>query len=158
VRLRINVEEPQNLEPWNLPQATTMSEAAYNYRNLKLWQEAQDVAGQLTRAAGSISANVAEGHGRFSYAAYKNHLSIAKGSACEADSWLDLLRQLDFVAPDRESVLHQRLFSLIGLLTHRIKQLESQMAKRDRPLAEPRAIYGSDLNQLPDDFDEQCQV
>ena len=155
-----------------------MSEPAYNYRNLKLWQEAQDVAealirlvmslpdapavrpiaGQLTRAAGSISANVAEGHGRFSYAAYKNHLSIAKGSACEADSWLDLLRRLDFVAPDRESVLHQRLFSLIGLLTHRIKQLESQMPKRDRPLAEPRAIYGSDLNQLPDDFDEQCQV
>ena len=75
--------------------------SSYNYRNLVVWRQAQDlalevikVAGrlpntgaaavlarQLVASAASIGANIAEGHGRFSLAAYRNHLSIAKGSA-----------------------------------------------------------------------------
>src|SRR3990170_7368855 len=123
--------EPRNLRT---------SEPAYSYRKLILWQKAQDLAHevvalleqlpanrtsdtlfrQVLRAATSVPANIAEGHGRFSPAAYRNHLSIAKGSACELDSWLDLLRRLSFLGEQREAELHRRSNALIGALTGRM--------------------------------------
>jgi four helix bundle protein len=83
----------------------------YSYRNLALWQRAQElalgvikmseslpkseaarsIARQVVSSSGSVAANIAEGHGRYSVAAYRNHLSIARGSTAETDSWLDLL-------------------------------------------------------------------
>ena len=88
-----------------------MTEEAYICRNLILWQKAQDLAlaivklagklpndrvaptlaRQVVRSASSVSANIAEGHGRYSLGAHRNHLSIAKGAVCETDSWVDLL-------------------------------------------------------------------
>lgn len=124
-------------------------EPGYSYRNLALWQDAQDfarevvelinavpstrtveiIARQLVRSSTSIAANIAEGHGRFSPAAYRHHLSIAKGSACETDSWIDLLLRLDLISADREAELHRRCASLIGGLTRRIKELERLAGK-----------------------------
>jgi len=57
-----------------------------------------DVLGnQLLRSATSIGANIAEGYGRYSQAAYRNHLSIARGSAVETESWLDLLQRRRYI-------------------------------------------------------------
>ena len=50
------------------------------------------IANQLIRSATSISANIAEGSGQYSQAAYRSHLSIARGSSFEVESWLDLLQ------------------------------------------------------------------
>src|SRR3990172_695137 len=92
----------------------------YSFRNLALWQRAQELAlgvikmtealprnqaaktlaRQIAASSSSIAANIAEGHGRYSVAAYRNHLSIARGSAAEIDSWLDLLRRAGYVTPD----------------------------------------------------------
>ncbi len=113
------------------------------FRNLDLWRQAQafardviaivddlptrpvdSIARQLTRSATSIGANIAEGHGRFGLPSYRNHLSIAKGSACETDSWLDLLRRLGLLSPEREAELHGRCSSLIAAITRRILNLE----------------------------------
>ncbi|MCH7512132.1 MAG: four helix bundle protein, partial [Chloroflexi bacterium] len=44
------------------------------------------LARQVVRSASSIAANIAEGHGRYTLGAHRNHLSIAKGSVCETDS------------------------------------------------------------------------
>src|SRR3972149_746519 len=105
----------ENLEPGT-------QNPAYSYRNLLLWQKAQALALEVIRlvaslprdqttqvigrqivgSAGSIAANIAEGHGRYSLAAHRNHLSIAKGAACETDSWLDLLRQSGYIDADTE--------------------------------------------------------
>ena len=144
------------------------SEPRYSYRNLALWQQAQDfaqdvvelvgqlpsnrsvdqIARQLTRAATSISANIAEGHGRFGIASYRNHLSIAKGSACEADSWLDLLRRLGLIAPAREAELHDRCSRLIAGLVGRMRDLEQLASKSTR---DERAGYSLDgLDGSPD--------
>ena len=135
-------------EPWN----RGTFEPKYSYRNLALWQEAQEfardvvllveqlparrstdsIARQIVRSATSIAANIAEGHGRFGIPSYRNHLSIAKGSACETDSWLDLLRRLGLLSPDREAELHQRCSKLIGALTRRILDLEAKQPSRVR--------------------------
>ncbi|HEX9640656.1 MAG TPA: four helix bundle protein, partial [Candidatus Krumholzibacteria bacterium] len=82
----------------------------YSFKNLEVWKAAQqfavdvsrlvddlpntrsaDVIGrQLLRSATSVGANIAEGHARYTFGAYRNHLSIAKGSAAESEHWVDL--------------------------------------------------------------------
>ena len=129
---------------------------SYNYRNLVIWRQAQDLAlevielagrlpktgagavlaRQLVASAASIGANIAEGHGRFSLAAYRNHLSIAKGSACETDSWLDLLRRAGYIDDELEARLHRQCLTLIGTLTLKIRDLE----RRERGQHQAKAL------------------
>jgi four helix bundle protein len=134
---------------------------AYSFRNLELWDKAQKLATaaitvsrslpdtvearelrrQLVRAAASVGANIAEGHGRYTLAAYRNHLSIAKGSAAEADSWLNLLRRLDYIDEATERALHSRCAQLMAGLTRRMQQLEAQAARQGVRLKEEAAAY-----------------
>ena len=120
----------------------------YGFRNLVLWQKAQQLAEeviavvvglppgpvsavvgrQLLAAATSIGANVAEDHGRFSLAAHRHYLSIANGSACEADGWLDLLRRTGYLEAVTEGRLHGQCLELIRMLTAKILALERQRA------------------------------
>ncbi|HMP41761.1 MAG TPA: four helix bundle protein [Roseiflexaceae bacterium] len=115
----------------------------YSYRNLILWQRAQDlahriiqitkrlpqnwasgiIARQIIASATSVSANIAEGHGRFSLGAHRNHLLIARGSATETDSWLDLMRREELLSEEEERELHNRCSQVIGLLTTKIRSL-----------------------------------
>lgn len=142
------------------PENQGTREPAYSFRNLQLWEQAQafardviaivddlparrsvdSIARQLTRSATSIGANIAEGHGRFGLPSYRNHLSIAKGSACETDSWLDLLRRLGLLSPEREAELHRRCSSLIAAITRRILDLE----RTGKAAREERAGYVAD--------------
>lgn len=120
------------------------TKADYSFRNLILWQKAQELAvdvitvtrrsrrdpaadvliRQAIRSASSIAANVAEGHGRFTPRAHANHLSIAKGSACETDSWLDLLRRTNVIGQEDEARMHIATAELIAMLTAKIRDLE----------------------------------
>lgn len=123
-----------------------MSDYAYGYRSLIVWQKAQELALEVARlvgamprdsvasvlgrqvmaSAGSIGANIAEGHGRYSAGAYRNHLSIARGSACETDGWLDLLRKSGYIDEETESRLHGLCMEVVKLLTTRMIGLEKQ--------------------------------
>lgn len=80
-----------------------------SYRDLKVWQRAMDLAvlvygltaafpkqeqfgltAQSRRAAVSVAANIAEGYGRSTKAAYLNFLRIAQGSLKETETHLIL--------------------------------------------------------------------
>ncbi|MBI5283613.1 MAG: four helix bundle protein, partial [Chloroflexi bacterium] len=130
----------------------------YNFRKLILWQKAQGLTldvikltsalpranvadalvRQIVRSSSSIAANVAEGHGRFTPRAHAYHLSIAKGSACETDGWLDLLRRSGHISAEQEQPLHDVCMELIAMLTAKIRELEKLPA---RSLGEERATY-----------------
>ncbi len=136
--------------------------ADYNFRNLVLWRRAQDlslavirltsglprdpaaavIARQLVRSASSIAANIAEGHGRFYRAAHRNHLSIAKGSACETDGWLDLLRRAGYIDAATEARLHDMCIEIIRMVTAKILKLERETGDGHR-VSERDTLYES---------------
>jgi four helix bundle protein len=119
-----------------------------DFRQMVLWQKAQGlaeevieavaamprdrvsdvVARQLLRAVTSIAANIAEGYGRYSRASYRNHLSIARGSAFEVESWLDLVQRRGYVLSKKVDALLATCAEVEKLLTLRMKSLEQVTA------------------------------
>ncbi len=96
-------------------------EKILSYRDLIVWKRAMDLAesvyrltraypreelygltSQTRRAAVSIPANIAEGHGRGTRAAYAGFLRIARGSLREVETHLMLASRLELA--DRELV------------------------------------------------------
>ena len=140
---------PENQEPRTKNQP---SGDAYTYRNLILWQKAQQltleiirliaeapsdkvvkiIADRIVRCSSSIGANIAEGHGRFTPRAHGNYLSIAKASACETDSFLDLLHRAGYVSAAREAALHSDCEEIIRMLTRKIVDLERLDSSRQK--------------------------
>ncbi len=53
------------------------------------------ISGQMIRAATSVPANLAEGHGRGTRRDYAHFVSIAKGSLAELETFLLLVAELD---------------------------------------------------------------
>lgn len=127
----------------------------HSYRNLIVWQKAQDlavkviritesfprktdaqiIASQIIRSATSIGANIAEGNGRYALAAHRNHLSIAKASATETGSWLDLLLRLNYIHAETEKRLNDDVEELIRMLLammRRRDQLSGARRQSDR--------------------------
>ena len=124
------------------------SSSVRGFWNLAVWQKPQDMAVsvvhlvsrlprnrasdaigiQLIRAAGSVSANVAEGYGRYSEAAYRNHLSIARGSLFETESWIDLLRRSGSLADESATSLVADCEEVARLLTSSMKPLRPARA------------------------------
>jgi len=98
-----------------------------SYRDLLIWQrgmalvvhcyelakrlphnENYGLIAQLQRAAVSIPANIAEGHGRKHRGDYLHHLSITRGSLAELETHLLLAVRLKYVAQgDIEPLLAQ---------------------------------------------------
>jgi four helix bundle protein len=90
--------------------------AVKSYRDLKVWDKAMDLvvesykfteafpktetyglASQIQRAAVSIPANIAEGHGREHLGDYLHHLSVANGSLMELETHLLIANRLSYI-------------------------------------------------------------
>jgi four helix bundle protein len=138
-------------------------DGAYTFRNLAVWQRAQELADEIldfvaelpgTRVAGvlsqqivksssSIAANIAEGHGRFAAGAYRNHLSIARGSTTETISWLDLLRRRRWITSQQEEDALTKCAQIMRMLTAKMKELDRQTGT-ERRFSDERAAYDAD--------------
>jgi len=62
--------------------------------------EKYNLADQLKRAASSIPANIAEGHGRFYFQDNVRFCYIARGSLTEVQSHLSLAKELGYINPE----------------------------------------------------------
>ena len=113
-----------NLVAWEKAQALAV-EAVKLVDALTQTRAANALGNQLVRAAGSIPANIAEGYGRYSEAAYRNHLSIARGSLFEVESWIDLLQRSGFVSEAFAGNLILNCEEVARLLTGTMKPLKS---------------------------------
>jgi len=72
---------------------------AYRFTRRLPKQEEYRIATQIIRAATSIPANIAEGHGRGTRKDYAHFISIARGSLSELETFLLLVRDLALVQP-----------------------------------------------------------
>ena len=88
---------------------------------IKTWPntlQSLSISRQLFRAATSIGANIAEGHGRHAGPEYIHFLVIARGSANEVDHWLN-------TAIDCQIGNKQNLHALIDLNNETRKMLSA---------------------------------
>jgi four helix bundle protein len=84
---------------------------------------------QVRRAAASISANIAEGHGRENTGSFIQSLRVSQGSLKELETHLILAERVGILArPDLEPVL-SRSESLGKMLRALIRSLQDKTAK-----------------------------
>jgi four helix bundle protein len=114
-----------------------------SYRDLLIWQVAIDIAvacyeatkslppselygltSQIRRAATSIPANIAEGYGRESRAAFIQFLRIAQGSLKELETHLFLATKLDLLVDDVSGAILYRTDELGRMLRGMIRSLQ----------------------------------
>ena len=121
--------------------------AINSYRDLVVWQKAMDLvvesytlaaklpktetyglASQIQRAAVSIPANIAEGHGREHLGDYLHQLSVANGSLMELETHLLLCARLSYAPADEVEGLLEKtgeVSRMLSGLTRSLKQSRS---------------------------------
>src|ERR1700750_895282 len=71
---------------------------------------AKDTIGkQIVRAADSISANIAEGYGRYHYKENKNFCYFSRGSIIETKGWLKKARNRKLISEEQFELLFNQL-------------------------------------------------
>jgi four helix bundle protein len=110
--------------------------AIQSHRDLVVWSKSMDLAesiyglaraypraelyglrSQITRAAASVPANIAEGHARGSRQEFRYFLSVARGSLMETDTFLRLSERLDFIKVDDSQQAHSLITEVSKMLT-----------------------------------------
>jgi len=108
----------------------------------KIWNEVvqwsqfkKDTIGkQLVRAADSISANLSEAYGRFSYLDRKRFCYYARGSLCETINWISKASKRNFIEKERTTELLDELTNISFKLNYYIKSLtKSQSNSSNTP-------------------------
>jgi four helix bundle protein len=121
-----------------------------SHRDLLVWQRAMDLVvevyrlshcfpaderfrltSQITRAAASVPANIAEGHARSTAREYAHFLAIAKGSLMETETFLMIGVRLGYVSEPQAS-------SALAMVTQTSKMLTRLRARLQE--AAPRAL------------------
>lgn len=118
--------------------------AIQSHRDLVVWQKAMDMAvlvytvskkfpksetygltSQITRAAASVPANIAEGSVRSTVADYCRFLSIAKGSLMETETYTMLAVRLDYITDEDAN-------PVLGLVKEISKMLTAMKANLEK--------------------------
>ena len=113
-----------------------------SHRNLIVWQKSMDMVvhvyklanyfpksesyrltSQITRAAASVPANIAEGNARATTKEYAHFLSIAKGSLMETETFLMLAQRLGYVGEQEV----QPTLSLVTEISKMLTTLRSRL-------------------------------
>ena len=108
-----------------------------SYRDLRVWQLAMELVvdcyrmvklfprhelfgltSQLQRAAVSIQANIAEGHGRAFTKEYLRHITIARGSLIELETHILIAKRLNYCNQIELEELLEKTSSIGRMLTN----------------------------------------
>ena len=108
----------------------TLAETCYRLTRQFPRDELFGLTSQIRRSAGSVPANIAEGHGREHTGSFVQHLRIAQGSLKELETHLLLAERVGILpAPDLQAVLTQ-CESLGKMVRALIRALQEKAATR----------------------------
>ncbi|MCT8998350.1 four helix bundle protein [Chelativorans intermedius] len=118
-----------------------------SYRDLRVWQLAMDLAvdcyeithsfpkeelygmtSQIRRAAASVAANVAEGHGRENTGSFVQFLRVSQGSLKELETYLLLASRLELIDEARTQNLLGATEEIGKMIRSMIRRLQERMA------------------------------
>ncbi len=103
---------------------------------------AKDVVGkQLTRAADSIGANIAESYGRFHYGDKINFLYYARGSLFETKYWLNRCLARNLISENQLGTYANKLTRIGRQINAFTKNLKAQRKNSAYKLKEPSIEY-----------------
>jgi len=124
-----------------------MDKTVQSHRDLTVWQKAMDLAveiyrltaklphsenyrlvAQITRAAASVPANIAEGHARATRKDFANFIAIAKGSLMETETFLTLAVRLSYLSQSEAS----GTFGLITEISKMLTSLRNRLKEAER--------------------------
>lgn len=119
-----------------------------SYRDLRVWQDAMTLAevcyrltggfpreevfglsAQIRRAAVSIAANIAEGHGRENTQSFIQYLRIAQGSLKEIETHLMLAERVNIAANSKTDVILVQCENLGKMVRSLIRALQTKVRK-----------------------------
>jgi four helix bundle protein len=126
-----------------------LSDQAINsYRDLRVWQDAMTLAescyrltrqfprdelfgltSQIRRSAGSVPANIAEGHGRDNTGNFVQHLRVAQGSLKELETHLILAERVGILPSQVLQAVLTQCESLGKMVRALIRSLEDKSPK-----------------------------
>lgn len=81
---------------------------------------------QLRRAASSITANIAEGWGRYHFADKNRFYYQARGSNCEVQNFIILAKDLNYIDPQDYNQLKEKVFQGFQVINGLIRSTEKQ--------------------------------
>jgi four helix bundle protein len=132
-----------------LKSAETVADSIW--KNFGRWDEfARDVVGkQLTRAADSVGANIAESFGRYSFGEKLQFLYYARGSLFETKYWLNRVRERGLMKPDEVNAYIESLTHLARQLNTFASGLKTVRAEQPakKSVREPAAEYAINADE-----------
>ena len=114
-----------------------LAETSYRFSQKLPKEERFGLVVQIRRASASISANVAEGHGREHLGDSLRFLSIANGSLVELETHVILAQRLGFVQPQDTAPLFRQTAELGRMLAGLIAALRKRNRKHVEPPSRP---------------------
>ncbi len=116
----------EEIEAWQKAYSVTLQ--IYQVTDTGLFSKDFGLRDQIRRAAVSIMANIAEGHGRKSNSEFANFLNVARGSAHEVQSHLYIAKGLNYI----EQKDFDELYSLLGEVSRMTLGLARYLRENDR--------------------------
>lgn len=118
-----------NLDIWK--ESHQLSIAIYKITEKFPKKETYGLSDQLRRASTSVSANIAEGFGRFHYKEKIKFYYVSRGSICEVQNFLFLTQDLNYIDKNIARDLFTKYEILNKRLNQFIKSVNQKMSNND---------------------------
>lgn len=119
-----NIDTYRDLEVWR--EGIAITKRTYKLCRTLPSDERFALISQMQRAAASVPANIAEGWARDSTKEYLRHLSIARGSLAELETFFVLCVELEYAAQERLKPLQDDA----SVLGRKLNALQSKLRSK----------------------------
>ena len=109
----------------------TFSDIIWNLSGKWNYFEKETIGKQIVRAADSVSANIAEGYGRYYYKESKQFFFYARGSLQETKSWISKCRRRNIIEVTTAEALTAEAEKILAKLNGYIKFI-SESSKHNK--------------------------